>query len=226
MAKDLLPCKEMRGVLLAAYEPCPSFKGDCVTMRWQPDRGHVPRGFCGALGKPQGVGLVLIVAEPGDPHGGESYSAKTTAEELLSKTTQYAYQCYESGKDLFHRNVRYILDLFWPGMTFSEQMRRTWITESVLCSAKMEGGSVPEQASQSCVDRYLRPQLRILNDCSILALGRKAERRTSGMPNVTPVAAAAPPGCNRRGAKESWIKAADEFRKRMKPSATKLRKGK
>jgi hypothetical protein len=108
-------------------------------MRWAPDEGHVPRGFCGAGGTLEEVRLVLVVAEPGDPHAGERHGANPAAEGRLDSAYAYAYECFKSGKDLFHRNVRLILNLCWPDIDFDEQMRRTWITESVLCSARTEG---------------------------------------------------------------------------------------
>ena len=42
-------------------------------MQWQPESGHVPRGFCGETGKPSDVRLVLMVAEPGDSQTNEIY---------------------------------------------------------------------------------------------------------------------------------------------------------
>lgn len=110
---SLLPCKELIDVLLPAYQPCAGFKGACESMKWSPGEGHIPRGFCGATGKISDVELVLIMAEPGDPHSAEEYSSKKLPQEMFSAVADYAYQCYQNGTDLFHRNVRGILDLFW-----------------------------------------------------------------------------------------------------------------
>jgi hypothetical protein len=45
-------------VLLPAYAPCPAFRGACCAMRWEPKRGHIPRGFCGATARPADVQLI------------------------------------------------------------------------------------------------------------------------------------------------------------------------
>jgi len=209
-----VPCKELVDILLPIYRPCEGFSGPCETMRWSPKEGHIPRGFCGATGTLSEIDLMLIMAEPGDPHPTENYSSKVSPEEKLFAVADYAYSCYETGTDLFHRNVRAILDLFWPGMTFKEQMRKTWITESVLCSAKKEGGSIPARAWKNCRDTYLMRQLDTLSYRMAVALGSKARDRTQNYPDIVYAGAAAPPGCNFKGVKESWVEAAKVFRQR------------
>jgi len=67
-AQDMEPNPRIIELLLTAYEPCPSFSSACKSMRWVPERGHIPRGFCGATGDLDEVDLVLVCAEPGDPH--------------------------------------------------------------------------------------------------------------------------------------------------------------
>jgi hypothetical protein len=186
-------------------------------MRWIPERGHVPRGSCGGSGDLSDIELVLIVAEPGDPHEREAYSATMEPAELFAIVSQYVYDCYESGKDQFHRNIRRILDQCWPGLPFIEQMRRTWITESTLCSAVVEGGRMPPTVNRFCVDSYLAFQLTLLPHAVIAAVGGKARDRIRHLKrDFISVAAAAPPGCNFRGAKESWEQIAVEVRKRRR----------
>ena len=211
--RSITPCRELLDILLPVYSPCEAFSSACDTMRWAPKQGHIPRGFCGATGSLNEVKLVLIAAEPGDPHPKEDYSSKVSPEEMVLAVTEYAYLCYETGTDLFHRNVRKILNLFWPGMSFREQMRRTWITESVVCSARKEGGSIPARVWKHCKTTCLHGQLDLLPDSMVVALGSKARDRTRDISNVMPVGAAAPPGCNFKGVAESWIDAAKTFRK-------------
>ena len=170
-------------------------------MRWNPQAGHVPRGFCGATGTLEEVALVLVVAEPGDPHVGESHPGEPEA--ALASVYDYAYRCYASGKDLYHRNVRRILDLCFPGLSFDEQMRRTWMTESVLCSALKEGGSVRGAVGTACRSRHLERQLALFPTAVVAALGSKATVRMKGLSFIA-ASAAAPPGCNFKGARESW----------------------
>ena len=140
---NFLPCQELRDILLPAFGLCTGFHGACRSMRWRPEHGHVPRGFCGATGALREVQLVLVVAEPGDPHADEVYSPQAPPSELFERVCQYVYGCFANGTDQFHRNVRQILHDCWPDLSFHEQSRRTWITESVLCSASAECGSVP-----------------------------------------------------------------------------------
>ena len=194
------PNPELRTVLLAAYSPCNAFAGPCSAMRWDPARGHVPRGFFGATSALEDVELVLVCAEPGDPHASESH-AGSSAGEMLDSAYDYAYNCFKTGTDLFHRNVQLILNLCFPGSSFDEQMRRAWITDSVLCSARVEGGSVPASAARACRSRYLEAQLDLLPNAVVAALGSKARDRLAGYGReVIPAFAAAPPGCNRPSA--------------------------
>lgn len=189
----------LRDSLAPAYRPCASFASVCSSMRWNPARGHVPRGFAGGAGELDEVELVLVFAEPGDPYAGEGHSG-------LDSTYAYTTDCFRTGHDLFHRNVRDILNLCWPRVAFEEQMRCVWLTESVLCSAKTEGGAVNVAVARQCAQRYLSPQLALFPNALVVALGRKAQQRLRavGFDDFLPVYAVAPPGCNRRGARESW----------------------
>jgi hypothetical protein len=136
--------------------------------------------------------------------------------EKLRSASKYAYDCYKTGKDLFHRNIRFILDCSFPSMSFDEQMQHTWITDSVLCSAKKEGGPVPAAVGSECRRRYLEKELTLFPNALVVALGRKAARRLIGWPGVLEVYAAAPPGCNKPQAKESWMRVGDELAKRRR----------
>ena len=71
------------------------------------------------------------------------YSPLSQSEEIFDNVCRYVFGCFENGKDQFHRNIRDILNDCWPGLSFKEQLRRTWVTESVLCSASVECGSIP-----------------------------------------------------------------------------------
>jgi len=192
-------------VLAPAYAPCAAFRDGCLSMRWAPERGHVPRGFCGATGATEDVRLVLVCAEPGDPHESESHSKSSPFESVC----EYAYHCFRDGKDLFHRNVRTILDMCFPGRPFEAQLELTWVTDSVLCSARVECGGVPTSVSRECRARFLQPQLALFPNAVVAALGSKARTRLRGVPGVISAVAAAPPGCNRGDAKASWQAIAD-----------------
>jgi hypothetical protein len=211
---DLHP--QLRGLLLGAYGPCPAFKGPCCEMRWAPSGGHVPRGFCGATGKLTEIELVLVCAEPGDPYGRENHGGEPTPDAYLASAYSYAYKCFRDGTDLFHRNIRRIIDLCWPGESFDDQLRKVWLVDSVLCSASVESGPVSLAAERECRARYLERQIALFPDALVVALGSKAYRRLRGVPGILKAFAAAPPGSNRKEAMPSWR----EIARRVQAGAT------
>jgi hypothetical protein len=194
-------------LLAPAYAPCSAFAGKCGEMRRSPAQGHVPRGFLGAAGALNDIELVHVFAEPGDPHDGEKH-------EGLVSAYRYATYAFETGKDQFHRNVRAILDICWPGLSFGEQMTKVWMTESVLCSATKEGSSVSAAATSECGRRYLAAQFELLPHALVVALGSKAQKRlrSIGFTKFLSAFAVAPPGCNFSGAQESWTRIPIELR--------------
>lgn len=206
------PCQELLDAISPAYSPCKHKDDACGSLPWDEKKGHIPRGYCGATANLSDVILVLVFAEPGDPHAAEEDSVKPTYE--------YTYQSMKDGNDLFHCRVREILNLCFPGETYESQMKKTWMTESVLCSAPQEGGRVAASAWKACTDTYLKPQLELLNknNSVIAALGGKARERISSIGGIKfiPAYAAAPPGCNRKGASESWKKIAEAVQSEKK----------
>jgi len=207
----MLPHRTVLKVLDAAYHPCPGFRAACGSMRWNPAEGHVPRGFAGAFGPPEDVGLVLVTAEPGDPYPSETYPAGPEPRHILEAACVSVFRVLETGTDAYHRNLRYILDGCFPGMTFREQFERAWITDSVLCSAEREGGNIPIAIGRECRSRYLEAQIRLFPNAIVVALGSKAQYRLRGWPNVVSAYAVAPPGCNRARARPSWDRAIARF---------------
>ena len=201
--------------LLQAYNPCPGFTRYCSCMRWNPREGHVPRGFCGAIGKLSDVKLVLVCAEPGNPHISENHEADGTANGIFESVCEYVWSCFSTGKDLYHRNIKKILDLCFPKQTFDDQMTKTWITDSVLCSAKTECGSIPIETIEECTKRFLKKQISLFPNANIVALGDKADKRLkkAGIEKDYKAFAAAPPGCNRKEAIDSWEVIANYIKK-------------
>lgn len=198
-------------ILKPAFGPCEEFKAACKEMRWLPDVGHVPRGFFGATHDISEVELVLIVAEPGDPVAGESHHN-------IDAAYQYAGYALRTRRDTFHRNLRAIIDSCWPYLTFEQQMRKVWVTESVLCSAQRECGPISRSVSLACGQRYLLGQLSLFPNALIVALGRKAQARLTalGWSKFLSTGAAAPPGAYRRDVQESWRKIPEELELRRR----------
>ncbi|MDE0241072.1 MAG: hypothetical protein OXQ84_12910 [bacterium] len=208
-----LPAIELLDILEPAYAPCEAFRGACAgTATWLPQRGHAPRGFLGATGRVDDIELVLLVAEPGNPHAHSRFGPDLLPQSLIAQAVDDTYRCFRDGVDLFHRNMRRILDLAFPGLALDDQLRRAWITNTYLCSAPEEAGNVPAAASIACGGTYLRAQLELLPDAPVIALGRKAHERVKRLGSAIPdlanrlfsAYAASPPGCNRRGAYSSW----------------------
>jgi hypothetical protein len=172
------PCDELLDVLAPAFEPCVMFGHACSgSATWDPARGYVPRGFLGALGSIEEVEVVIIVAEPGDPLPGESHEITGDLVTDIERVCHYAYDHLEGRRSQFHSNMRHLLDDIYPGLSLREQLRRVWITESVLCSAHVESGTIPRVSEEACVDRYLARQLALLPGRPHVPFGRKARER-------------------------------------------------
>lgn len=196
------PALELWDLLSRAY-PCPAFSGICQSMRWDPKNGHIPRGFLGATGKLSEVELVLVFAEPGDPKPGDH----ETPEAALA----HAYQSFKSGSGVFHQKARLFFNLCWPGQPFDEQLKRVWVTESVLCSAEWSTGPVPKEIEHECGHRYLKQQLALLPNAVVVGLGSKAQSRLKkiGIHQFEKAHAFGLPGCNQKEALPSWIRVAE-----------------
>jgi len=201
------PAQELLDVFAQAY-PCPGFGAKCNSMRWDPPQGHIPRGFMGGTGALSEVEVVLVFAEPGDPTPGDH--------ETLHEALSHAYRSFQSGRGVFHQKARLFFDLCWPGIAFDEQMKKVWLTESVLCSAKQTTGPVPVDIERECGTRYLRRQLALFPNALIVALGNKAHSRLQriGVTGIEKAHAFGLPGCYQKEAYPSWVRIADIVRKR------------
>ena len=170
------PHPELIEVLRDAYLPCSNIDvcdGVCPEAKWRPAEGHIPRGFLGATGHLKEVELVMLFAEPWHPHDDEVYDADPKdPTELLLATVKHAYKCFSDCKDLIHRNTRWFVRQLYPDLSFDEQLRRVWMTESRLCSIANGSGGDP-----ICAKRYLAPQIDLLPNAKVVAFGRKAQRR-------------------------------------------------
>ena len=196
------PCEPLRAILAWAY-PCPCFKSGCSSMRWAPEAGHIPRGYLGATGRPEEVELVLVVAEPGNPQPGDH----STMEEAL----RHAYWAFRDGPGQFHQNAKFLFNLCWPSLNYDEQLRKVWVTESVLCSAKVSAGTVPSSVGLACGERYLKKQIQLFPQALVVALGNKAADRMNRICvlGFERAYALGKPGCFQAGAKPSWQRIAE-----------------
>ncbi|MGZ8747814.1 MAG: hypothetical protein ACXWZ2_12540 [Mycobacterium sp.] len=207
------PCDELVEVLAPAFAPCPEFTGACTgTARWAPGAGHVPRGFIGALGELDDVEAVLILAEPGDPQPAERYAVTTDPVATIEGVCRFVFGCFDRGVSPFHRFTREVLDLAYPAESLARQLRRVWITESVLCSAARSTASVDRRCEDACVSRYLAAQLALLPGRVVIPFGVKARERISrrGLAHEAgQFHALGLPYANRAEARESRVAAAE-----------------
>lgn len=93
--------KNIESLLIPAYSPCSSFHAACSVMHWNPGIGHIPRGFTGATGLCSDVRLVLVGAEPGDPHNAENHLTDGSPIKQMESTYDYTWKCFEKAKIYF-----------------------------------------------------------------------------------------------------------------------------
>lgn len=216
-----LPADPLREVLVEALRPCVHLEGTCkATMQWSPVAGHVPRGFVGAFGSIDDVEVVIVTAEPGTPLTGERQEIENlTPQERVRVMCQFTYDQLAGtigrAPD-YHDNVLFILEQIWPGLTLDQKLTKTWITESVLCSAPQTGGAVPQVIEATCRKDYLGRQLQLLPGRLVVALGGKAQRRLLEGGFGFNASAYHPSATHGKGqksrARASWEKAAVEIR--------------
>ncbi len=179
----MMTAQPLLDLLLPTYAPCQHFAGACANAcTWEPDRGLVPSAFGGATGAVDDVKLVIVTAEPGDPPDDANYRGSPT--DMLHNSLRVFTEAMERGgldrpgrPTPFHRNMRQILDCFWPDQSLAEQLRKTWLTNAVLCPAQVSGGPHLTRVEAACADTYLAPQLDLLSIAFVFALGNKARNR-------------------------------------------------
>jgi hypothetical protein len=180
------------------------------------DEGLFPRGYAGAAGTLDDVDLVLVLvlAEPGEPSSNVKPPLPEEPAAIVENLAAQVANAVRARKSAFHRNVHFLLECCWPDLTFDEQLRRTWISEGVLCSAAQSTARVPRVVETACAERYLAKQPALLPNAFVIALGKKAKRRLriAGRKPNHAVYAAGLPGGNRKNAKPSWQTAGLAFR--------------
>ena len=160
-----------------------SLGGSCPQSTWVPKSGHIPRGFLGATGTLQDVQLVMVLAEPGTPQPQERYRADVQhKEDLLRSTVDFVHDCYRCARpsddpwdgsylNSVHHNARWFLQRLYPELTFEQQLRHVWITESRLCSLQKSSESATKAVYRSCEETYLAKQLAVLRHAHVVAFG-------------------------------------------------------
>ena len=224
----MMTAQPLLDLLLPAYSPCQHFGGACAdTCTWGPDRGLVPCAFGGATGTLVEVRLVIVTAEPGDPPDDANY--RGTATDMHNSLRVFTEAMQRGGLDRpgrptpFHRNMRQILDCFFPGQSLAEQLKKTWTTNAVLCPAQVSGGPHLARVEAACANTYLAPQLALLDNAFVLALGNKARDRlaAAGL-RIDAVGRHPSARVSDVEKRSSWHAAADQFQgvSRTSPSSS------
>ena len=176
-------------ILKSAYTPCTHFSGNSKeTCRWRLESGWVPSGFGGARGKLSDVKLVIVAAEPGGPVDNANYEGepidmvKNSIRNFDEAMDNKSVSRNQRRVPAFHSNLAEILKLFWKDLDIDEIFRRTWYTNSVLCPYPSKKFGVRKSkhikiVENTCVNDYLKPQLKLFNKPFVLALGAKARER-------------------------------------------------
>ena len=170
-------------ILEPAYRPCAHFEGACAGVCvWKPAQGLVPCAFGGAFGSLDEVRLIIVTAEPGDPPDSTGYHG--TPQDMVRNSVRIFHDAMQNGgidragrPTPFHRNMRRILDTFWPTDGLGVQLRKTWTTNAVLCPAEVSGGKHLPRVEKACAETYLARQLDLFPKAFVLALGGKARNR-------------------------------------------------
>ena len=206
-----LPNRSLLDILGAAYRPCANF-GLCREAQWNPQRGHIPRGFLGATGTPEEVEVIMVFAEPGHPYEGHGFDPALGPDGILQGGVQQTYDCFRNMTDQFHANVRWFMGQLYPALSFDDQLRHVWLTEGRLCSIDNEIGNARDR---TCATHYLKRQIAALPNATVIAFGGKAQHYLKGLDiDRIDAFALSPPGANQKAARPSWIAAIEAVRAR------------
>ena len=76
-------------------------------------------------------GWVLVLAEPGSPLPAEKHDPNLDAESMLKSVVRFVPSLLPgTAGEVCTPNARWFLDKLYPSLSFDEQLRRVWITES------------------------------------------------------------------------------------------------
>jgi len=216
----LLP-QSLAAVLNPAYNPCAHFTGACKGLTWNPERGFVPRGYFGAPRLISDIELVIVLAEPSNPVPGENHSWIAGCADVASAMAERMTQSILSRNSAFSRNLTFILECCWTPLDLEAAIQRTWITESVLCSA--EYPCAPVLSAATCTSNYLIQQLHLFPAAFLVALGRKAQGRLRSLGYDAAYAPSpAKPSGNWHSSKHAWEQLGTLFQQERKRASIKI----
>ena len=202
--------KQLR-TMLFNMQTCSNF-GFCDQAVYDPEKGHVLRGFSGATGSLDEVYLVIVFAEPGFPLPAETYSGDPDRDLEVLLDPKYL----RSRTNPFHANKRTFLDDVFQNVSgdFDRQLNHVWLTQSRHCSISEELGTIERSARLMCSRKHLVEQVKLFPNAIVLLAGHKAQEVIGEVEEInqstTKCGAFAPPGCNQKKVRESHLTAAIE----------------
>ena len=160
--------------MLVDMQKCSNF-GVCDQAVYDPQGGHVPRGFSGATGSLDEVYLVMVFAEPGFPLPEEKFSGNPERDLEVLLDPKYL----RSRTNPFHANIRTFLDGVFPQFCgdFDRQLNHVWLTQSRLCSISEELGTIKRSARLMCSRKHLVEQVKLFPNAIVLLAGARREKR-------------------------------------------------
>ena len=229
----LLPCAEFREILVWAYK-CTNFRpgGPCEKLCWHPAGGWVPSGFLGAVCRPTDVKLWIVLWEPSGPETDQKNGVlreDMPPQEMFERVASISFHHYKEKYKPHHANVRHLLERCFRDRhpLFEDQLRLTWVCNSVLCSLPPGKKEFPEGVEEACVSRYLSKMKELIPQAYVVPMGVKdtARRRLekAGIPPDFKGKAHLPgsrgmkyEGSLRDAGLESYELVAKDFRKHMR----------
>ena len=154
----------------------------------------MPSGFLGAVGQPGEVKLWIILYEPSGPEKDQKGRVRPemSREEMFEHVGAVSFNHYKHRKHRFkshHENVRRLLNRCFRGRyeRFEDQLRLTWLCNSVLCCLPRGEKTFPDDVERACVSLYLKEMAKLIPNAYVLPLGtnKKLARRLR-LAEITP----------------------------------------
>lgn len=191
-----------------------SFREQCLAggLPWAPERGYEPRWYNGPA--PEKVRVLFLMAEP-SPVGPESGQTgpPITSNLWIEPGTSLGPENY------WVENFRKLCSHIWPEGTDS-QMNRHVGASCTFWMSLPHGKSttaVPAPLVAYFMREYLQPFLALFPNAVILAAGSKAHHRLAKLDvEFESCWAFTRPGCNKKGARDSWEKAGLSIRRTLR----------
>jgi hypothetical protein len=208
-------CSELSKIMSSLYPRCQYFDTRCKAKvkEWNNDESSFAQGYCGGFGSVENIELIFVLAEPAttdkvDKNYRDAIKIPDPDYMVNVITNDVASVIENADGKKFHGNMRAILKGIYPDDTWTAIFRKVWITEAVLCQAKINGAQIPRDCEMTCAEKYLTRQIDVIragrNSAKVIALGDKAYRRL-GLIQVEHDAHAPHPSCPPRyEPKQKW----------------------